>query len=130
MFFLNSEVPRPSLEYIIRAQGGQVYWDGLDLNVNIESPIITHVVTDRENIKQKKTKEYVQPQWVYDCLNNNLLLSVKDYAVGKVPIFVMQKLPPHLSPFVDNTDLERYVPAREKELAKLRGESAIVVEEE
>jgi hypothetical protein len=47
VFFLNSEVPRPSLEFIIRAQGGQVYWDGLDESINIDSPIITHVVTDR-----------------------------------------------------------------------------------
>lgn len=84
VFFLNSEVPRPSLEFIIRSQGGEVYWDGLDNNINIDSAVITHVVTDRETVKQKKTKEYIQPQWVYDCLNNGLLLSVKDYAVGKV----------------------------------------------
>jgi hypothetical protein len=31
---------------------------------------------------------------------------------------------------VDNSDAERYIPAREKELAKLRGESVIDVEEE
>ena len=46
--------------------------------------MITHVVTDRENLKQKKTKEYVQPQWVYDSINNSMLLGVKEYAVGKV----------------------------------------------
>lgn len=85
-------MPRQSLEYIIRAQGGQVYWDGLDNSVNIDSEIVTHVITDREGIKMKKTKEYIQPQWVYDCLNNQMLLSVKDYAVGKVHILIILEI--------------------------------------
>lgn len=69
---------------MIQAAGGEVYWEGLDSNVNIESVIVTHVITDRENVKKKKTKEYVQPQWVYDSLNNGILLDVKEYEVGKV----------------------------------------------
>ena len=93
VFFLNSEVPRYSLEFVIRAAGGEVFWDGLDEAVTIDSPRVTHVVTDRENVKKRKTKEYVQPQWVYDSLNNQLLLDVKEYEVGKVPVVLRRSCP-------------------------------------
>lgn len=57
-------------------------------------------------------REHVQPQWVYDCVNNALLLSVKEYAPGKI-------LPPHLSPFVVGSE-EEHVPERQKELEKIK----------
>lgn len=39
-------------------------------------------------------KEYVQPQWILDCINNAKLLPIADYEPGK-------KLPPHISPFYE-----------------------------
>jgi pescadillo protein len=44
-FYLSTEVPRYSLEYIILANGGTVSLTGVDAN-------ITHVITDRENFQQ------------------------------------------------------------------------------
>lgn len=76
---------------------------------------ITHVITDREklNIASVKTKEYIQPQWVYDCINFNKLLNVKQYWHD------VKELPAHISPFCDENDQERYIPQRQREL---RGE--------
>lgn len=77
-FYLSTEVPRYSLEYVILSMGGEV---------TMGSPAeegVTHVITDREGVKKERSKEYVQPQWVYDSINNNRLLTVKEYQVGKV----------------------------------------------
>lgn len=65
-------MPRYSLEYVILAFGGAVTLDNNDASV-------THVITDRDNVSREKTKEYVQPQWVYDSVNFSRLLNVKEY---------------------------------------------------
>ena len=39
-------------------------------------------------------KEYIQPQWILDCINSAKLLSIADYEPGK-------KLPAHISPFYE-----------------------------
>ena len=55
---------------------------------------ITHVITDRETIHREKTKEYVQPQWVYDSVNFSKLLNVKEYEVGKVKLVLFRNCRP------------------------------------
>jgi pescadillo len=84
VFFCNREVPRYSLEFVILCFGGEVLWDSD--NVNVDDSRITHVLTDRDpkQLKMKKNREYIQPQWVYDCINNQILLPVAEYAPGKV----------------------------------------------
>lgn len=105
-FWLSSEVPRESLEFVIKCFGGKVSWEG---NGNIDSKKITHHVTDRPNFDAKYiTRDYVQPQWIYDSINNQILLPVHDYAPNTV-------LPPHLSPFVDDY-ADGYVPDYRKKL--------------
>ncbi len=66
-------------------------------------PSITHHVIDRPLQSHRLlTREYVQPQWVFDSFNTRALLPTTPYAPGVVP-------PPHLSPFVDD-EKEGYVP--------------------
>ena len=48
--FLNREVPRESLVFMIRAFGGQVSWDSMvspGATFNEEDPKITHQICDR-----------------------------------------------------------------------------------
>lgn len=66
--------------------------------------IVTHVCMDRPLGKLDKSKEYVQPQYIVDSLNNFFMLPTKPYAPG-VPA------PSHLSPFVDNEEVG-YMPDR------------------
>eukprot|EP01015_Nassula_variabilis_P012268 TRINITY_DN1996_c0_g1_i4.p1 TRINITY_DN1996_c0_g1~~TRINITY_DN1996_c0_g1_i4.p1 ORF type:complete len:300 (-),score=79.31 TRINITY_DN1996_c0_g1_i4:199-1065(-) len=123
VFYLSRETPRISLEFVILSFSGRVIYD-IDDQDFYNDASITHVITDREpkHIKFLSNREYIQPQWVFDCVNNNFLVPVKEYAPGKI-------LPPHLSPFVDNKK-EGYVPERQKKLNELKGEEEIVMDDD
>ncbi|CAG8511920.1 10580_t:CDS:2 [Ambispora gerdemannii] len=109
IFYLSREVPRYSLEFVIRAFGGQVSWDptvGGGSLFDETNEIITHQVCDRPSQKhQFLSRVYIQPQWVYDCVNARKLLTTEPYQPGEL-------LPPHLSPFVEHKEGD-YIPAIE-----------------
>jgi len=65
---------------------------------------ITHYIVDRpENLIQfKKNKEYIQPQWIFDSVNNRKLMPISNYKPGK-------KLPPHISPFYEVDENGNYI---------------------
>ena len=58
------------------------------------------------------SRQYVQPQWVFDSGNFRVLAKAELYAVGLVP-------PPHLSPFTQADD-EGYVPDYMKTMLQLQ----------
>lgn len=60
---------------------------------------------------------YIQPQWVFDCVNAKLLLPVEDYFLGVT-------LPPHLSPFVEEREGDYVPPEKLKIMAMQRGETS------
>ncbi|ORX80344.1 hypothetical protein BCR32DRAFT_233481 [Anaeromyces robustus] len=97
VFYLSREVPKYSLEFVIKAFGGKVGWDSsvsIGSAISENDPSITHYICDRP--KQDHIflhGVYVQPQWVYDCINAKKLLNTSNYYPGET-------LPPHLSPFV------------------------------
>ncbi|EAR99283.1 pescadillo amine-terminal protein (macronuclear) [Tetrahymena thermophila SB210] len=124
VFYLSSEVPRLSIEFIVLAFSGKVHWAGDDSEVQWNDPSITHFVTDRDpkTLQIIKNREYIQPQWIYDSINSGILLPVGEYAPGK-------SLPPHLSPFVEYNETE-YKPERQKQLDLLKGVEAELNEED
>jgi len=61
------------------------------------------------------SRYYIQPQWVFDSVNARKLLPVKDYFPDEV-------LPPHLSPFVEETEGEYVPPEKQKLLSGNTGE--------
>ncbi|KAG4303874.1 hypothetical protein PORY_002728 [Pneumocystis oryctolagi] len=101
VFYLSREVPRYSLEFVIRSFGGKVGWDpvlGSGSPFKEDDTQITHQIYDRPSLDKKNiTRVYVQPQWVYDCINRKKILDTDEYKPGSL-------LPPHLSPFVNIDD--------------------------
>lgn len=104
--FLNREVPRESLVFIIRCFGGEVSFDktiSVGATFDEDDEKITHQIVDRPNISmQFLNRSYVQPQWVFDSVNARVLLPIDKYLPG-------EKLPAHLSPFVEEKEGD-YVP--------------------
>jgi len=111
LFWISREVPKESLEFIIKSFGGQVAWSGEGSPIDDENnETITHHIIDRGNVVNNPiiSRDYIQPQYVYDCINAKVLIPTEKYKPGS-------KLPPHLSPFVDY-EKEGYVPEYKKEL--------------
>ncbi|CAG9313482.1 unnamed protein product [Blepharisma stoltei] len=114
VFFLGRETPRYSLELIIRSCAGEIAPDDCDQ--------VTHQIVDRPINETRQDREYVLPQWVYDCLNFKILLPIAPYKPGC-------QAPPHLSPFVDYQQ-ESHIPDRLKEIMQLKGENIELQQEE
>ena len=100
-----------------------VAWEGDESTFGVTDPRITHCVCDRPAVKEEfkaQGREYVQPQWIFDCCNARVLLPTELYAVGKAA-------PPHLSPFVSSEE-EGYVPDYAKQIQKIQ-EAANLIRE-
>jgi pescadillo protein len=127
--FINREVPlRPTYFTLLCGGAEEVGWErgasaggkaapGSAFSAANEK--ITHHVIDRpaEHIETREGREYVQPQWVFDCFNVGCLIPVAPYAPGR-------SLPPHLSPFVDDK-AEGYVPRQREILDQLASEAGV-----
>ncbi|KAI0020730.1 Pescadillo N-terminus-domain-containing protein [Xylariomycetidae sp. FL0641] len=121
-FFLSRETPRQPLEFMLRAFGcKRIGWDATlgegAYTTNELDPSITHQIVDRPvvqaamegtgDVEDNQTSQklapnqrvpgrtYVQPQWVWDSVNDEELKQPSLYAPGA-------QLPPHLSPFVQS----------------------------
>ncbi|KAG5675005.1 hypothetical protein PVAND_004945 [Polypedilum vanderplanki] len=112
-FFINREVPREPLVFIIRSFGGKVSWDKtcfVGATFDEDDETITHQIVDRPSMtKQYISRDYIQPQWVFDSVNQANLLPTNKYFLGVT-------LPPHLSPFSNSFREIDYVPPEEKAL--------------
>ena len=126
-FFLSREVPRGYLELIILSYGGSVGWEGQDSPIRMDDASITHHVIDRPKLlpnysKLPKSREYIQPQWILDCANFNFILPIQKYGIGSA-------LPPHLSPWVNDTE-EGYVPKYKEEVERLKNGEVLEEDDE
>uniref|UniRef100_A0A1W7REW4 Pescadillo homolog n=1 Tax=Agkistrodon contortrix contortrix TaxID=8713 RepID=A0A1W7REW4_AGKCO len=126
-FFLNREVPREPLAFVIRCFGGKVSWDKsvcIDATYEVTDPCVTHQIVDRPNVEQQVVgRYYLQPQWVFDSVNAKMCLPVADYFPGVM-------LPPHLSPFVSEKEGDYIPPEKLKLLALQRGEEPVAEDSE
>lgn len=118
IFYISREVNKEIFGLIILSCGG-VYGDDSDSSAFKEDDKrITHYIVDKpkEFIEIRKNKEYVQPQWIFDCVNKRTILPVGNYAPDK-------KLPPHISPFYEVDDEGKYIYENEEEEIKETNEN-------
>jgi pescadillo protein len=96
--WLSREVPIHSVAFAIKSFGGSVSWIDNVGTFPANDPSITHHIIDRPagmedwKLEYGDTRDYVQPQWVFDCINAKRILPTTGYHAGEI-------LPPHLSPF-------------------------------
>ncbi|OJJ71249.1 hypothetical protein ASPBRDRAFT_66237 [Aspergillus brasiliensis CBS 101740] len=121
VFYVSREAPKAPLEFILRAFGcSRIGWDAVlgdgAFTHDETDTRITHQIVDRPSLPEGSLpavpaastdgavqkvrpgtripgRTYVQPQWVWDCINEGKLLRADLYAPGAT-------LPPHLSPWV------------------------------
>ena len=113
VFLLNRETPIYILQHLILSLGGKFATEE-DTDFLAKNKITHHVIDRPLSGKLDSTRDYVQPQWIADSMNNLFLLPTQSYRPGVPP-------PPHLSPFVENAK-EGYIPTRQKEINQLKGE--------
>ncbi|KAI8816476.1 Pescadillo N-terminus-domain-containing protein [Fimicolochytrium jonesii] len=138
VFWLSREVPRYSLEFVIRAFGGEVGWDassGAGSPFAEDDTRITHHIIDRPPVathtpaadgkpaavgpKRYERREYLQPQWVYDSVNARKLVRTAGYHAGET-------LPPHLSPFANPGEGD-YVPEEAMDVSSESDEEEVAL---
>ncbi|XP_035692160.1 pescadillo-like isoform X2 [Branchiostoma floridae] len=112
--FVSREVPREPVVFAVRSFGGEASWDrsvAMGAAFDESDETITHQIVDRPKPdRQYLSRYYIQPQWLFDCVNAKMLLPVEDYFPGVV-------LPPHLSPFVEYKEGD-YVPPEKEALSR------------
>ena len=108
-FYLSRETSSKTWEFVVRAMGGKVI-SSLTAPSLDSTPLadqITHVIIDRpmtsermRELQGERKWVWVQPQWVADCVNRGKIIGAGEYAPG-------QLLPPHLSPWDGEGELQR-----------------------
>ncbi|CAJ0950766.1 unnamed protein product, partial [Mesorhabditis belari] len=119
-FFVNRECPKEALALIVRNCGGKVTWEGAPFELPASS--ITHHIIDRPVANFDLNRVYIQPQWVFDCLNARRKLPTQQYLPG-------QELPPHFSPFIKEKPGD-YVPIERIEELRSLGKDTAAIEPE
>ena len=119
VFYISREAPKAPIEFILRSFGcTRIGWDAVSgdgaFTHDETDPRITHQIVDRPQLPESSLpaipaadsasqkvkpgtripgRTYVQPQWVWDCINDGKLMRADLYGPGAT-------LPPHLSPWV------------------------------
>ena len=118
-------IAQAALQFLILSFGGGIL-SADEIEDDKKKAQVTHYVMDRplsdSFLNGNQNKEFVQPQYIIDSINNLFMLPTSQYRPGIPP-------PAHLSPFIDN-EAEGYVPMRHKEIQHLKGEEVVESEDE
>lgn len=123
---IGRETPYIELEFVLRAAGAALATREDDLPSDTPDRAVgyTHWIIDRPAVlgRQNMSIDYVQPQYVFDSINTGVLLPPSLYRPGA-------KLPPHLSPFVEDDVDGGYRPWYKDILDRIKaGDESVVAE--
>ncbi|CAI6521938.1 AIS_HP2_G0019850.mRNA.1.CDS.1 [Saccharomyces cerevisiae] len=127
-FYVGREVPIDILEFLILSCGGNIIseaaLDRIENKKDIDMSKITHQIVDRPALKNKVAgRTYIQPQWIFDCINKGELVPANKYLPGEA-------LPPHLSPWGDALGYDPTAPVEEGEESESEAEAEVEVAED
>jgi pescadillo protein len=91
VFTIHHSVPRDPVSLVVRALGGRIEWREASDDV-----AVTHTIIDRRPMTRHLSRVYIQPQWVFDCLNRRALVELEGPSGSYLP---GQELPKHVSPW-------------------------------
>ncbi|ANQ08357.1 Pescadillo-like protein [Plasmodium coatneyi] len=123
VYYIHTDMPLEILSLIILSCGGAVGWNSPYSPYHLGDDKITHEILEpygegKQIEQQKIERMYVQPQYIFDCLNRKKILPCSDYSVD------VKNLPVHLSPFIEDDNFKNFVKKEEYTINKLLNEEA------
>ncbi|KMZ80536.1 pescadillo domain-containing protein [Plasmodium vivax India VII] len=123
VYYIHTDMPLDILSLIILSCGGAIGWNSPYSPYQLGDQKITHEILEPygeapQKGNQKMENMYVQPQYIFDCLNRKKILPCSDYSVD------VKNLPVHLSPFIEDDNFKNFVKREEYAINKLLNEEA------
>ncbi|CAA9988103.1 pescadillo-like protein [Plasmodium knowlesi strain H] len=123
VYYIHTDMPLDILSLIILSSGGAIGWNSPYSPYQREDERITHEILEpygeaKQMGQEKIERMYVQPQYIFDCLNRKKILPCSDYSVDVI------NLPVHLSPFIEDDNFKNFVKKEEYAINKLLKEEA------
>ncbi|KJP85445.1 hypothetical protein AK88_04918 [Plasmodium fragile] len=123
IYYIHTDMPLDILSLIILSCGGSIGWNSPYSPYQLGDNNITHEILEpygegKQMEQQKFDRMYVQPQYIFDCLNRKKILPCSDYSVD------VTNLPVHLSPFIEDDNFKNFVKKEEYAINKLLNEEA------
>ncbi|GAW80855.1 pescadillo N-terminus domain containing protein [Plasmodium gonderi] len=132
VYYIHTDMPFDILSIIILSCGGSIAWNSPYSPYTLDDEKITHEILESREvleshegqegitqvIKQNYQRMYIQPQYIFDCLNRKKILPCSDYSTD------VKKLPVHLSPFIEDDNFKNFVKKEEYTINKILNQDA------
>lgn len=120
IFYIHNDMPFDVLSIIILSCGGKISWNSRISPIHYDDNNITHEIYEKDkntihlnNPENEYKRIHIQPQYIFDCLNEKNILPCSDYLTEK------ENLPVHLSPFIEDENFKNLVKKEEYTINKM-----------
>ncbi|CDO64888.1 pescadillo-like protein [Plasmodium reichenowi] len=121
IFYIHNDMPFDVLSIIILSCGGKISWNSKISPIHYDDNNITHEIYEKDknntihlnNLENEYKRIHIQPQYIFDCLNEKNILPCSDYLTD------VENLPVHLSPFIEDENFKNLVKKEEYTINKI-----------